>query len=340
MAFPTSLTTLPDTTTGEVLGTAGGGIGISAYLDFVGVDLLAIETKIGTGSATPALNKVLVGDGTGTSTWSATLAGLTLTTPVISTISNTGTLTLPTSTDTLVGKATTDTLTNKTLTAPIISTISNTGTLTLPTSTDTLVGKATTDTLTNKTLTAPTISDFTNAAHDHGDADDGGAIVAGAIPAGAITNARLATSAGEIGAAWQTWTPTFVNWTIGTGGSAGTTAAYIQIGKTVHIRIASTLGSSGQSVGAGVTFTLPVAGAAYGESGTSAMAIGVLRFEDTGVTNYIGELQYSSATPTKATVVVRNAAGTYVGTQAISATIPLTFGAGDSFTATGTYEAA
>lgn len=44
------------------------------------------------------------------------------------------------------------TLTNKTLTAPVISSISNTGTLTLPTSTDTLVGKATTDTLTNKTF--------------------------------------------------------------------------------------------------------------------------------------------------------------------------------------------
>lgn len=46
------------------------------------------------------------------------------------------------------------TLTNKTLTAPIISTISNTGTLTLPTATDTLVGQATTDTLTNKTIAA------------------------------------------------------------------------------------------------------------------------------------------------------------------------------------------
>lgn len=51
----------------------------------------------------------------------------------------------------------TDTLTNKTLTSPVISTISNTGTLTLPTSTDTLVGRATTDTLTNKTLTSPVI---------------------------------------------------------------------------------------------------------------------------------------------------------------------------------------
>lgn len=45
----------------------------------------------------------------------------TLTTPVISSIVNTGTLTLPTSTDTLVGKATTDTLTNKTLTSPVLN---------------------------------------------------------------------------------------------------------------------------------------------------------------------------------------------------------------------------
>ena len=48
----------------------------------------------------------------------------------------------------------TQTLTNKTLTTPVIASISNSGTLTLPTSTDTLVGRATTDTLTNKTVDA------------------------------------------------------------------------------------------------------------------------------------------------------------------------------------------
>jgi len=58
----------------------------------------------------------------------------------------------------------TQTLTNKTLTAPNISTITNTGTLTLPTSADTLVGRATTDTLTNKTISGST-NTITNIAN-------------------------------------------------------------------------------------------------------------------------------------------------------------------------------
>ena len=68
---------------------------------------------------------------------------------------NAVTLAIDSTVATLTGS---QTLTNKTLTAPVITTISNTGTLTLPTSTDTLVGRATTDTLTNKTLTAPNLS--------------------------------------------------------------------------------------------------------------------------------------------------------------------------------------
>lgn len=58
----------------------------------------------------------------------------------------------------VVGTTDSQTLTNKTFTSPVISTISNTGVLTLPTSTDTLVGRATTDTLSNKTLTSPVLN--------------------------------------------------------------------------------------------------------------------------------------------------------------------------------------
>ena len=68
-------------------------------------------------------------------------------------------LTFPTGTDTIVGRATTDTLTNKTLTAPTIATITNGGTVTIPSGADTLVARTSTDTLTNKTLTAPKIAD-------------------------------------------------------------------------------------------------------------------------------------------------------------------------------------
>ena len=48
-----------------------------------------------------------------------------------------------------------------------------------------------TQTLTNKTLTAPVIADFTSAAHDHGDADDGGALVAAAVNGLTLTSMTL-----------------------------------------------------------------------------------------------------------------------------------------------------
>ena len=67
-------------------------------------------------------------------------------------------LNLPDATDTLVGRATTDTLTNKTLTTPTIASITNGGTVTIPSGADTLVARTSTDTLTNKTLTSPIIN--------------------------------------------------------------------------------------------------------------------------------------------------------------------------------------
>ena len=50
----------------------------------------------------------------------------------------------------------TQTLTNKTLTLPVIASISNSGTVTIPTGTDTLVARTSTDTLTNKSISGST----------------------------------------------------------------------------------------------------------------------------------------------------------------------------------------
>ncbi|MCX6111200.1 MAG: hypothetical protein NTZ90_16515, partial [Proteobacteria bacterium] len=105
------------------------------------------------------------------------------------------TATFPT-TGVIVTEGGTETLTNKTLTAPVINTISNTGTLTLPISTDTLVGRATTDTLTNKTLTSPLITAATiNGASQVG----GSTTIAttGTISAGATTVAGNVTIQGN-----------------------------------------------------------------------------------------------------------------------------------------------
>jgi hypothetical protein len=93
------------------------------------ITALTAGTGISITSATGPIPTVAIDSTVATLTGSQTLTNKTLTTPVISSITNTGTLTLPTSTDTLVGRATTDTLTNKTLTSPAINGGTNTGSI-------------------------------------------------------------------------------------------------------------------------------------------------------------------------------------------------------------------
>jgi len=96
-------------------------------------------------------------------------------------------------------------LTNKNLTAPVISTISNSGTITIPTGTRTLVARDTTDILTNKTLTAPVINSatsistnslsVTNAASVGGTLTTADIIATGAVNiSGAVTSATLSAA--------------------------------------------------------------------------------------------------------------------------------------------------
>ena len=104
-----------------------------------------------------------------TLTGDLTLAGNFITAGAYATtLTTTGTtgITLPT-TGTLATLAGNETLTNKVLTTPVIATIvNNSSNLTLPTTADTIVGRATTDTLTNKTIAggSNTISAIANAS--------------------------------------------------------------------------------------------------------------------------------------------------------------------------------
>ena len=145
-------------------------------------------------------------------------------------------LTFPTGTDTIVGRATTDTLTNKTLTAPTIATITNGGTVTIPSGADTLVARTSTDTLTNKTLTAPKIADAGFIADANGAEQIIFQTTASAVNEIEVTNsatggnASVATSTAPI---------------IGASGETNVDLALLPKG-TGHVAIRSTGGSNNQ----------------------------------------------------------------------------------------------
>ena len=150
-----------------------------------------------------------------------------------STLSN---LTFPTGTDTIVGRATTDTLTNKTLTAPTIATITNGGTVTIPSGADTLVARTSTDTLTNKTLTAPKIADAGFIADANGNEQVIFQTTASAVNEIEITNAATGGSA----VASTSTAPI-----IGASGETNVDLALLPKG-TGHVTIRSTGGSNNQ----------------------------------------------------------------------------------------------
>jgi hypothetical protein len=104
--------------------------------------------KVGNGST--AWNSLAY---TGAGTVTSITAGTGLSGGAITT---SGTIAIDSTVATLTG---TQTLTNKTLTTPVITSISNSGTVTIPTGTVTLATLTGTETLTNKTLTTPTLDD-------------------------------------------------------------------------------------------------------------------------------------------------------------------------------------
>lgn len=125
-------------------------------------EIVAVQTKVGTGSSTSSNNTVLRGNGSGTSTWAQ--VGLTTDVTGALPIANGGT-----------GQTTLNGLT-----------------LTNPNITGTVTGSAT---YTTPTLSTPVIANFTSATHTHANAAGGGTLSGNtAIQAGTIPFANLLTT--------------------------------------------------------------------------------------------------------------------------------------------------
>lgn len=263
-----------------------------------------------------------------------------------------------------VGTSDSQTLSNKTLTNPtinaatlsgnIIGTYTLGGTPTFPSSVATLTGS---QTLTNKTITAPAITGGTIdnssitvdsiSGHttstivtvagmqiNNGVITTSGAVATAAIAAGAVVPNSLLASTGT-GWAWQSWTPSWTNLTIG---NATVTAKYEQIGKTIAINMVIVLGGT-SSVGTAPTFTLPVAASSdYALDPVNGSTPLYAVYLQPNTAESQGPVRLASSTTGVLTAL--NCASTYASIVGLTSAIPFTWASTDVIFVNGTYEAA
>ena len=149
-----------------------------------------------------------------------------------------------------------------------------------------------------------------------------------------VNNAKLSTTAGEVGGAWvaytPTWTATTTNPTIGNGTLSG---YYTKIGKTVHFRIIIVFGTT-TNAGSGIYFFgIPVnARAVYG----AFYPVGTVMTTDDLIEQTSGAATIWNSTTVACFV---NVAGVKK-TEYVQHAYPYTWATNDKILIIGTYEAA
>jgi hypothetical protein len=140
------------------------------------------------------------------------------------------------------------------------------------------------------------------------------------------------------GGEWAAWSPTPTNFAVGTGGDAGITARYVQLGDFVTCQISIVFGTTGNSVSGAMTVSLPVTARAL-VTGTSRVPWGNCIMGDTGVAAYPGQVEQVDGTTARFVFFDSNADGEQTNVST-SSTTPFTWDDADWLTAVWTYEAA
>lgn len=144
---------------------------------------------------------------------------------------------------------------------------------------------------------------------------------------------RHTISGGATTWAWQTWTPSWTNLTVGNG---TVLAKYVQVGKIVHGYVYLTFGST-TSISGVVSCSLPVTAAANILPGVDTLPIGPVRYLDSGTAGYNGFANLAS-TGVVSLYVLRTDS-TYAIDNGVTSTIPFTWTTNDSIRFVFTYEA-
>jgi hypothetical protein len=143
-----------------------------------------------------------------------------------------------------------------------------------------------------------------------------------------------------IGGAWTSFTPSWTNLTVGTGGSASNTGHYMNAGKLYIVRTRTVLGSSGFSVGTNPQLTLPNSSSFSTAAAAAALtlSLGIAAMLDSATATYWASIAPSTSTRVEFRLLRADTAWLSTGTA--TATVPMTWAASDEIVCQFMYEAA